>query len=492
MFLTDSHWNHSILLPQVTSEGILGAMAEALFHAPKRKRRVYESYDAPFPVSLTQEETSSKEQEHYYAEMMNNNVIVRKPENIKALYGKGYFGKGVLSRSRPDYSISDPTLIAKWKDANLMRMPIISSTKFQHHVEWAKNLLQAQGLEDDVIEKMIENYTKPVDLPCDKRSCEFGGSSEEINVDSQIYTTKTESDTRAEETQNGEDHPAMSPQNKKRCLEGDAPYDPLAKYGYVDCETIDREAPAKVHCPRHDDFITHCGCRYQDAMKEALQPNSIKDNNLSTEHEYVLVVEKVLPCDDNELNRKFEATERLVCKRNPFKIFEYLQLSLEEAFFLVYALGCLTIYHNEEPLTIVKLWEVFSMIQPEFKTNYMGYHYFRSKGWVPKTGLKYGTDLLLYRKGPPFYHASYSVVVEMVDDSCQGSQRRPFTWMSLAGLNRTTTNVSKELLLCYLIKPSDMTDEEMTSPECMKRIKVQELIVSRWISSRERTDQEEL
>ncbi|XP_041048405.1 tRNA-splicing endonuclease subunit Sen2 isoform X1 [Carcharodon carcharias] len=467
-------------------------MAEASFRAPKRKRRVYEFYEAPFPVSLTQEETSSKEQEHYYAEIMNNSVIVRKPENMQALYGKGYFGKGVLSRSRPGYNVSDPTLVAKWKDANLMHMPIISSMKFQHHVEWAKSLLQEQGLESTLIEKMLESYIKPIELPCDRKSSEFDDSSQEINIDSKVYIAKTEPDEIAEETHNGEIHPVISPQTRTHCLEGDAPYDPLAKYGYVDCETIDREAIAKVHCSRHSNLIIHCGCQYQDAMKEALQLNSIKDNKISTEHEYVLVVEKVLPCADKELNRKLEVTERLVCKRNPFKVFEYLQLSLEEAFFLVYALGCLTICDNEEPLSILKLWEIFSLIQPGFKTNYMGYHYFRSKGWVPKTGLKYGTDLLLYRKGPPFYHASYSVVIEMVDDSCQGSQRRPFTWRSLAGLNRTTSNVSKELLLCYLIKPSNMTDEEMTSPECMKKIKVQELIVSRWISSRERTDQEEL
>ncbi|XP_038668601.1 tRNA-splicing endonuclease subunit Sen2 isoform X3 [Scyliorhinus canicula] len=441
-------------------------MAEASFRAPKRKRKVYESYEAPFPVSLTQEETSSKEQKHYYAEIVNNNVIVRKPESMQALYGKGYFGKGVLSRSRPDYNISDPALVAKWKDANPMHMPIISSMKFQHHVEWAKSLLQEQGLESTLLEKMLENYTKPIELPCDRGSAEFDDRSQDSKV------AKTEPDKRAEESHNGENHPALSPQNRTHCLEGDAPYDPLEKYGYVNCETIDREAIAKVHCSRHDDLLIHCGCRYEDAMEEALQQNSMNDS-ISTEHEYVLVVEKVLPCDGKELNRKLEVTEKLVCKRNPFKVFEYLQLSLEEAFFLVYALGCLTIYDNEEPLSILKLWEIFSLIQPGFKANYMGYHYFRSKGWVPKTGLKYGTDLLLYRKGPPFYHASYSVVIEMVDDTCQGSPRRPFTWRSLAGLNRTTSNVSKELLLCYLIKPSDMTDEEMTSPECMKKINVQ-------------------
>ncbi|XP_048462546.1 tRNA-splicing endonuclease subunit Sen2 isoform X1 [Rhincodon typus] len=465
-------------------------MAEANFCAPKRKRRVYESYEAPYPVPLTQEESNAHEQEHYYAEIMNNNVIVRNPDNMQALYGKGYFGKGVLSRSRPDYNISDPALAAKWKDANLLHMPIISSTKFQHHVEWAKSLLQEQGLEDAFIEKILEDYTKPIELSCDRRSSESGDHSPEININSQVYTAKEESGEGAENMHNGENHSVKSTQNMAHCLEGDALYNPLARP--ADCETTEREAGTEVHCPRHNDLIIHCGCQYPDDMNEVLQYNSIKDNKMSVEHEYVLVVENILPFNDKELSKKPEVTERLVCKRNPFKVFEYLQLSLEEAFFLVYALGCLTIYHNEEPLTILKLWEIFSLIQPGFKTNYMGYHYFRSKGWVPKTGLKYGTDLLLYRKGPPFYHASYSVVIEMLDDSYQGSQRRPFTWRSLAGLSRTTANVSKELLLCYLIKPSNMTDEEMTSPECMKKIKVQELIVSRWISSRERTDQEEL
>lgn len=159
---------------------------------------------------------------------------------------------------------------------------------------------------------------------------------------------------------------------------------------------------------------------------------------------------------------------------------------------MVYALGCLTVYYGEEPLTILKLWEIFSEVKPSFKTTYMAYHYFRSKGWVPKVGLKYGTDLLLYRKGPPFYHASYSVIAELVDDNFEGSLRRPLSWMSLSGLNRTTVNASKELLLCYLIKPSDMTEEEMATPECLKRIKVQELIVTRWVSSRERSEQDDL
>lgn len=99
---------------------------------------------------------------------------------------------------------------------------------------------------------------------------------------------------------------------------------------------------------------------------------------------------------------------------------------------------------------------------------------------------------MLYRKGPPFYHASYSVIIELVDDNFEGSLRRPFSWKSLAALSRVSGNVSKELMLCYLIKPSTMTNEDMETPECMRRIQVQEVILSRWVSSRERSDQDEL
>lgn len=92
----------------------------------------------------------------------------------------------------------------------------------------------------------------------------------------------------------------------------------------------------------------------------------------------------------------------------------------------------------------------------------------------------------------PLLSSSYSVIIELVDDNFEGSLRRPFSWKSLAALSRVSGNVSKELMLCYLIKPSTMTDKEMETPECMKRIKVQEVILSRWVSSRERSDQDEL
>nr|KAF6421445.1 tRNA splicing endonuclease subunit 2 [Molossus molossus] len=397
-------------------------MAEAVFHAPKRKRRVCENYESPFPIPFGQ-----KDFRIFRAEMINNSVIVKNADDIKQLYEKGYFGKGILSRSRPSFTISDPKLVAKWKDIKT-NMPIITSKKYQRSIEWATKLMQRQGQDENTVHRILEDYTKPLECPCTQRNNELP-LHDELNSE---IVSKMEA-------------------------------------------TVDRE---KLSCGTQD----------------SSQRGGLISAGEGGSDEYVLVEEVV--CDVNERedapNEELAQKERLICRRNPYRIFEYLQLSLEEAFFLVYALGCLSIYYEKEPLTIVKLWKVFTVVQPTFRTTYMAYHYFRSKGWVPKVGLKYGTDLLLYRKGPPFYHASYSVIIELVDDHFEGSLRRPFSWKSLATLSRVSVNVSKELMLCYLIKPSTMTDKEMESPECMKRIKVQEVILSRWVSSRERSDQDEL
>ncbi|NXO21986.1 SEN2 endonuclease, partial [Cisticola juncidis] len=444
-------------------------MAEAVFHPPRRKRRVFESYEAPFPVDV-----GGKDFRLCQAEIINNNVIVRNPEDIEQLYNKGYFGKGILSRSRPVFSISDPLLVAKWRGINT-NMPIITSQKYQRRVQWAKSVLQEQGLDDCSVTKILESYTKPQGLPlCRGDGAEQPGDS---------CTQRGPEPRKAELSRNSAGREgAQSPEGQNGGSQhgGDAALAP----GSGSQEQGDPREGAEGSCHRDPAVL----CPEQRAW------DGLDSRECAPEFVLVQEEEEGSSCpedDSSQAQENLVKKEVLVCRKNPFRIFEYLQLSLEEAFFLVYALGCLSIYYGEEPLSIVKLWEVFSEVKPDFRTTYMAYHYFRGKGWVPKVGLKYGTDLLLYRKGPPFYHASYSVIAELVDDNFEGSLRRPLSWMSLSGLNRTTANASKELMLCYLIRPSDMTAEEMATPECMKRIKVQELIVSRWVSSRERSEQDE-
>ncbi|XP_075689950.1 tRNA-splicing endonuclease subunit Sen2 [Rhinoderma darwinii] len=446
-------------------------MSQATFHAPRRKRKVYESYESPFPIPLSHD-CYMKDFRICKGEIINNNVIVRSIEDIELLYGKGFFGKGILSRSRPEYNIEQGELRLRWKDSKT-KFPVISSIKYQRHVEWAEELLKGQGIDSKSVNKILGDYTSPIIQPDEK--------DETVNLERSVDELQHESADQ------------LIPTIKDDMVrEGNPDHDPLSQYVLDNPDTsptytqLDKEVLEKLHCHRHDDFIVHCGCK-PEVQTVQTEPEGMSVME-GMGHEYLMVEEGTEDLEDRDEVKKL----KLVCRRNPFRIFEYLQLSHEEAFFLVYALGCLSIAYKKEPLTILKLWEIFSAAQQNFPARYMVYHHFRSKGWVPKVGLKYGTDLLLYRKGPPFYHASYSVIIELVDENFEGSPLRPLTWRSLSGLNRTTMNVSKELLICYLIKPPGFTEKDTDTPKCIKKLKIQEVIVSRWISSRERMEHEEL
>uniref|UniRef100_H0XHW5 tRNA-splicing endonuclease subunit Sen2 n=1 Tax=Otolemur garnettii TaxID=30611 RepID=H0XHW5_OTOGA len=445
-------------------------MAEAIFHAPKRKRRAYENYESPWPVPFGQEFRL------FYAEMVNNSVIVRSPQDMK----KSSFVKGILSKSRPNFTISDAKLDAKWKDTKT-NMPV-TLEKHQCRVEWVAQLLGRQGQDESTVHRIIEDYTKPLEHPCIKRD-------EEVQLPDELTSEMVSIMEGAAGVMNGDSGKSDAVEDlsePSNCPQEASGRDASTADSSHEHLVHDTAPPPQVSCCTQGAVIPQCGPHPEDGSKQAC----LLAGERGPAHEYMLV-EEVL-CDRNEKedapDGKLVQRKRLICRRNPYRIFEYLQLSLEEAFFLVYALGYLSIYYEKDPLTILKLWKTFTVVQPTFRTTYMTYHYFWSKGWVPKVGLKYRTDLLLYGKGPPFYHASYSVIIELVRDHFEG----PFSWESLVALSRVLANVSKELMLRCLIKPSTMTDKKMESPECMKRIKVQEVIVSRWVSSRERSDQDEL
>ena len=56
-------------------------------------------------------------------------------------------------------------------------------------------------------------------------------------------------------------------------------------------------------------------------------------------------------------------------------------------------------------LTIEECYSRFCELQPNFAASYAAYRHYRKLSWIPKSGLKYGGDFVLYRKGPAHYHA---------------------------------------------------------------------------------------
>ncbi|TBU44003.1 hypothetical protein BD309DRAFT_66557 [Dichomitus squalens] len=196
----------------------------------------------------------------------------------------------------------------------------------------------------------------------------------------------------------------------------------------------------------------------------------------------------------------------------PLKDVEHLQLTLQEAFFLVWNLDCLTVLdpQTSEPLSLQQIWKAFQNVHcvpPElpvytnrfdnpFLVNYAAYHYYRSLGWVVKGGIKFCVDLLLYKRGPVFHHAEFGVVVIPVYEDSRDQESSPFnlpnantfSWSWLSTINRVNSQVQKTLILTYVTIPSSsrVSTDLLSSPACLAHYSVRDVVLRRLIPARMR------
>lgn len=100
----------------------------------------------------------------------------------------------------------------------------------------------------------------------------------------------------------------------------------------------------------------------------------------------------VLPDSESETEDYFRDIKPRI-ENDGFPVKETLHLTFEETFFLMFGLGCLRVVDFQgKMLSIKEAWEHFCNEDPFFVQKYVIYHYYRSKGWVVKPGLKYGGD----------------------------------------------------------------------------------------------------
>lgn len=158
-----------------------------------------------------------------------------------------------------------------------------------------------------------------------------------------------------------------------------------------------------------------------------------------------------------------------------------LHLELCEAFFLSYGLGCLTVLD----LGLQEMWQMFCAIEGDFPQRYRVYHHYRTEGWVVKSGYKFGSDWLLYKLGPAFYHATYMVRVEAVDrDTGKVLRDLALTWRDILGRTRVAAAVKKDLLIARVTHWADKRDWD--GPHCLHSMAVSSLCVRRWVPGEER------
>lgn len=186
---------------------------------------------------------------------------------------------------------------------------------------------------------------------------------------------------------------------------------------------------------------------------------------------------------------------------------EVLQLTLQEAFFLQYGVGCLSLHTSTEdvitPITVEAAWRMYCQVstggiatsavplRPDnpFIINYVAYHHYRSLGWVVKTGVKFAADFLLYRRGPVFNHAEYAMMIlPSYHRDDEPSTPPTMAWHKLSSINRVSTQVKKTVIICYVSIPSfkTCTNDTLSSPKCIQHYSVREVSLTRFIPNRNR------
>ncbi|XP_055296060.1 tRNA-splicing endonuclease subunit Sen2 [Sitodiplosis mosellana] len=163
---------------------------------------------------------------------------------------------------------------------------------------------------------------------------------------------------------------------------------------------------------------------------------------------------------------------------DPFPIEDTLALFPEEAFFLHFSLRCLNIldFDQTHTFTTEEAVEKFCNMNPKFIERYIVYHFYRSKSWVVRSGLKFGGDFLLYYKGPSYYHASYVV---LVSDSKDETNK-----LDMQSNYRVADTTKKELILASITRPNGLEYSNQT--ECLKRLnefQITEIIPKRFTLS---------
>ncbi|KAJ2455271.1 tRNA splicing endonuclease subunit sen2 [Coemansia sp. RSA 2424] len=181
---------------------------------------------------------------------------------------------------------------------------------------------------------------------------------------------------------------------------------------------------------------------------------------------------------------------------------EAMQLSFYDTLFLC-DVDCLRVRDPQGiEYSYADLWALFCSVDrsPDFALKYAAYYYYRSKGWVVRSGLKFGSDFLLYSKGPAQSHAQYSVLVrrsdsyESVDIAGEEGELPRATshsWQFMFSLSRITSQVRKTLVLCYVdppeVDPELAAQEPQTQdvpPPDLRQYQVREFIIQRFNANR--------
>jgi tRNA-splicing endonuclease subunit Sen2 len=430
-------------------------------HNPLSLLRIVCTYisQAVFPPSSQ----PSVKYQAYFSEDTSS-VHVTDSNTTRALWEKGFFGKGTLSRSEPT-----------WLDGEKRRRGILAKATSEEITNKRRNerkqfKLERARKEREIIEQRLIDEGK-------------------IHV---FQYSKEDLDEEASKIDNK--HQGLEVSTNRS---GSALLESTSKFStnVMDTERMNKET--------FDGNEPH----NLASSQEARQPLGYQDYKTNSESSPAVLTQE----EDDTVDTIVDQ--------------EHLQLTMEEAFFLSYGLGVLQVSRQGQrtPIGLDTLLESFRMqsyfppakkqgLKPDdpFLISYVVYHHFRSLGWVVRPGIKFAVDYLLYNRGPVFSHAEFAIIIlpsyshQYYRETEEGQEsflkKATKSWSWLHCVNRVQSQVRKSLVLVYVEIPppddyisrtagSEQRDTEdgkhvANIGHLLQRYKVREIGLKRWLPNR--------
>lgn len=390
-----------------------------------------------------------------YFDADTSSVQVTDEKAMKALWEMGFFGKGSLSRSEPS-----------WLEREKKRRGLLGGNTSE-------------------------------DITSARRSERRDLKLERARMEKIIVEERLKAEAAAQER-------------------GTAPLDEASANGAPDVTIPEKFSVKKA---RQDKFLA--SQRSHRESEENTTPDSPVGSKTPNGNKTVrfspVVEQKEFPVESSVLHLPDSVTNGDAPDEEPLlENEEHLQLSNEEAFFLVYGLGALQIYDLKQnsvisPTSLFALLRQHSYFPPRdpaaqfepddpFVVSYVVYHHFRSLGWIVRSGVKFGVDYLLYNRGPVFSHAEFALVIIPAYSHLywsESEERRDYTarkqarsWWWLHCVNRVQAQVKKSLVMCYVEVPppqsSSSTAADQDIGAVLSGYQVREISLKRWTPNRTR------
>lgn len=160
---------------------------------------------------------------------------------------------------------------------------------------------------------------------------------------------------------------------------------------------------------------------------------------------------------------------------------EHLQLTLVEAFYCSFVAKHLVLkdMKGKNLTDPSKTWSLFCDRSQSFPLQFVAYCRYRSVGWLPRSGIKYGVDWVLYPASTKKHsHAPYCIILRIGTKPETTEIDR--SWIRLQNRLRLVKNVAKTLVIASVTLKRDV-DVTRSFETAFRMVQISEMTVDRWI-----------